>query len=205
MTATCLILLRHAEVEDKYHRIFGGRIDMNLSPRGHEQAAALAKHLRRTRFDAVYASPMRRVQQTLAPLLANGTPPPKILEGLREIDFGDWTGRSWEEVCQRHQVAAIQWLELLERGDVPNAETGAAFRARVEPCLRQIVETHPGETVAVACHGGVVRALLAIALDLPLPQMAAFEVDYASVTLLEMRERRGVLESLNFVPWRNGA
>jgi len=35
--------------------------------------------------------------------------------------------------------------------------------------------------------------------------MAAFEVDYASVTQLEMRARRGVLESLNFVPWRNGA
>ena len=42
-TPTTLFLLRHGEVEDRYHRVFGGRIDMELSPLGHDQAAKLAR------------------------------------------------------------------------------------------------------------------------------------------------------------------
>src|SRR5246127_2538512 len=98
IAATSLFLLRHAEVEARYQRIVGGRIDMELSPRGHEQAAVLARHLRDKSFDAIYASPMKRVQQTLAPLLEGRDTAPTVLTGLREVDFGDWTGLSWEQV-----------------------------------------------------------------------------------------------------------
>ena len=99
MAITRLLLFRHAEVEEAYQRVFGGRIDMNLSPRGHEQATALAKHLAPIKFDAIYASPMKRVQQTLAPFQASNPPAPRVLADLREIDFGDWTGMIWEEAC----------------------------------------------------------------------------------------------------------
>ncbi|HXF10943.1 MAG TPA: histidine phosphatase family protein, partial [Desulfuromonadaceae bacterium] len=69
---TRLLLMRHAEVEESYHHIFGGRIDMNLSQRGHGQAEKLAQFLRTRTIDAIYSSPMKRVQQTVAPVLKNG-------------------------------------------------------------------------------------------------------------------------------------
>ena len=50
---TRLYLLRHAEVEERYHRVFGGRIDMNLSAYGQQHAQALAAHLQRVPFDAI--------------------------------------------------------------------------------------------------------------------------------------------------------
>ena len=130
--------MRHAEVEERYHRIFGGRLDMELSPRGHDQALYLAGHMRAERPELIYASPMKRVQLTLLPLLmmsAAGDPPPVVMHGLREVDFGDWTGLSWEEVSAKFGVQPIQWLEQLELGAIPNAESGAEFRARVAPCL----------------------------------------------------------------------
>ena len=92
VTPTRLLLVRHAEVEVRYHKIFGGTIDMNLSPRGHDQAGLLAKFLRTKKLDAVYASPMKRVQQTLQPFLVNGAPAQTIVKDLREVDFGGWTG-----------------------------------------------------------------------------------------------------------------
>lgn len=67
---TQIFLCRHAEVEDLYHKKFGGTIDMALSARGHTQAQALASWMIRHSFDAVYASPMQRVQLTLEPLPA---------------------------------------------------------------------------------------------------------------------------------------
>src|SRR5262245_16684889 len=108
---TRLLLLRHGEVEERYHRVFGGRIDMGLSARGHEQARALARCIRRRPVDAVYVSPMRRAQETLAPLVGHCPSQPLLKPEFREVDFGDWTGLSWEEVHTRYQVRAFQWLE----------------------------------------------------------------------------------------------
>jgi broad specificity phosphatase PhoE len=200
-----LFLVRHAEVEARYHRVFGGRIDMELSPRGHEQAAALAGWLQRRRLDAIYASPMKRVQQTLGPLAGNGSPQPVVLDGLREVDFGDWTGLSWEDVRHKFQISAFDWLNQLERAGIPNAENATTFRSRVEPCVRQILEKHSGGSAAIVCHGGVVRMILAILLDLPLPKTGMFEIDYASVTHIEIFPHKTELHLVNFAPWRDSA
>src|SRR5262245_3563322 len=120
--ATRLLLIRHAEVETRYHGVFGGRIDMDLSSAGHEQALALASYLRTRHLDVIYASPMKRVQQTLAPVLANGAPKPSIRDELREVDFGDWTGLTWDEVHSKFGFHAFEWLDLLDRAGIPNAE-----------------------------------------------------------------------------------
>jgi broad specificity phosphatase PhoE len=208
MTAetTTLFLMRHAEVEERYQRIFGGRIDMELSPRGHDQALYLAGHMRAERPELIYASPMKRVQLTLLPLLimaAAGDPPPVVLHGLREVDFGDWTGLSWEEVSAKFGVQPIQWLEQLELGAIPNAESGAEFRARVAPCLEQILREGAGRRVAVLCHGGTIRMMLSILLEQPLPKMASFEIDYASVTEVHCSPGRVEVQLMNFAPWRD--
>ncbi|MCU0783384.1 MAG: histidine phosphatase family protein [Verrucomicrobia bacterium] len=203
MPTTRLLLIRHAEVEARYQKIFGGRIDMELSPQGHTQAQALCNYLRRKTIDAIYASPMKRVQLTLAPFLNNGAPQPVIMSGLREVDFGDWTGHGWDGVKEKFGANAFEWLHHLERGTIPNAEPLAIYHARVEPCLREIVERHPGQRVAVFCHGGVIRMLLAILLDLPLSKMSAFEIDYASISEIELQPHRMEIQLLNFAPWRD--
>lgn len=202
MSATHLLLIRHAEVEESYQRIFGGQIDMDISPRGQEQAAALARYLGRQKLDAIYASPMKRVQQTLAPLTLNGMPRAVVLPDLREVHFGDWTGFGWEEVLKRFNVSAYDWLQQLELGAIPNGESARTLRGRVEPCLRQILRAHPGQTIAIYCHGGVIRSMLSILLDLSLAKMTHFEVDYASVTHVEVTARKAEVQLLNFAPWR---
>lgn len=204
MIPTRLILLRHAEVEKKHLNTFGGRIDMDLSPAGHLQAAALARYLQGEHLEAIYASPMKRVQQTLAPLLQSGAPQPVILPGLREMDFGEWTGMRWSEIVTRHRVSTSQWLHLLASGAVAGAENETRLRARVAPCIQQIIAEQPGKTAVVACHGGIVRVILAVALNLPLAEFGSFDVEYASVTVLEVRRERMFLKLLNFTPWRNG-
>ncbi len=80
---TRLFLLRHGEVEARYQHVFGGRIDMELSPRGHEQAALLANYLRSRNLHVIYASPMRRAQQTLAAFGPQLVRPPIVMEDLQ--------------------------------------------------------------------------------------------------------------------------
>ncbi len=198
-----LLLIRHAEVEERYQGVFGGQIDMDLSPRGHEQAAALARYLRRRPPSAIYASPMKRVQQTLAPLLVNGIPKPVILRDLREVDFGDWTGLAWAEVERKFGISPFAWLEQLECNGIANAECADTLRERVEPCLQQILRDHPGQQVAVFCHGGIIRLLLGLLLRWPLSRLGAFEIEYASLTEVLLLPPKAELRLLNLTPWRD--
>jgi broad specificity phosphatase PhoE len=202
MNVTRLFLLRHGEVEERYHRIFGGRIDMELSSLGLEQAQRLAEYLSRIRIDAVYCSPMKRARQTAAPL-ERYAPPPIVLPGLREVDFGDWTGHTWAEVKERFDVSAYSWLQQMDNGGFPKGETAAGFRARIEPCVRQILETHKGQTSAVVCHGGVVRAILAVIFNWPMPLTMAFDIEYASLTEVQFAAHKTEIHRLNFTPWRD--
>jgi broad specificity phosphatase PhoE len=183
--------------------VFGGRIDMELSPRGQTQAGALADFLRHKPLDAAYASPMKRVQQTLVPFCSNGFPNPVIVPDFREVDFGDWTGHGWDAVHEKFGVSAYEWLKHLECGSLPNGECAATFRARIEPQLRDIVQRHAGQAVAIFCHGGVIRMMLAILLDLPLVRTNAFDVEYASVTEVVLLPHRTEIQLLNFTPWRD--
>ena len=221
---TRLLLIRHAEIERRYQRAFGGRLDINLSARGHAQARTLANFLRAKNITAIYASPMKRVQQTLAPYL-NGTvdaplprrasarqrrrhqsekpPAQTILPGLQEVDFGDWSGYTWTEVREKFGVHPYDWLDEIELGAVPNGENGVQFRARVEACLFEIIRRHPGETAAIFSHGGVIRMMLSILLDLPLPKMNSFEIEYTSVTQVALHPELNEIELLNFTPWRD--
>jgi broad specificity phosphatase PhoE len=201
--ATRLLLIRHGEVEARYQGIFGGRIDMNLSPRGRQQAKILAGYLQGKTIDAIYASPMKRVQQTLAPTLKLNGHTQTIFDDLREIDFGDWTGLDWHAVRDRFHFAVHEWLEQIEKPGAPNGENGRMFRARLKPCLEEIIRKHPGQNVAVFCHGGVIRALLAILLELPLPKTNSFEVEYASITQVALHPHLAEIELLNFTPWRD--
>jgi len=201
--ATRLLLIRHAEVEALYQGVFGGRIDMELSPRGHDQAATLAQYLRTKPLGAIYASPMKRVQQTLAPLLRNGAPKPVIVPDLREVDFGDWTGLNGDEVQAKYGVSISSWLEHLEGGGIANAECGETFRERVEPCLDRILAEQGGQQVAIYCHGGVIRMLLSLLLHWRLSSLGMVEIEYASLTQVTVLPKKTRLHLLNFAPWRD--
>jgi broad specificity phosphatase PhoE len=200
---TRLYLLRHGEVESRYHRVFGGKIDMELSPLGHQQVKALADYFRRHPPHVMYASPMKRVQQTLEPLAKWTGLTPIILPGLREVDFGAWTGLSWEQVYERFKVSAFDWLKELEAGSISGAESTGDFRKRVDESLKQILLQAAHKEVAVVAHGGVIRMLLAIILDLPFAKMSIFDIEYASITKVKLVPHKSEIELLNFSPWRD--
>lgn len=205
---TKLYLCRHAEVEESYHRVFGGRLDIGLSAKGKTQAAALANWLRRHAVDSVFCSPMQRVQLTLEPFRPFHTGPVTPMAGLREVDFGDWTGHSWEEVEAKFGHSAFDWLELMESNRIPGAEPIEQFRGRVSDSLRQIFDSARGQSVAVFAHGGVIRMALGVLLNLPLSKFEHIDISYASVTHLEVGaikagRPRTEVELLNFTPWRD--
>jgi len=198
-----LHLIRHAEVEAAYQGVFGGTIDMNLSPRGEQQALALARYLEPQMFDAIFCSPMKRVQQTLGPALRPSRPKPVVLPDLHEVHFGDWQGLNFPEVKARYGYDAHQWLELLAVGRIPNGENLDGYRSRVNSCLQTMLAQSDGKAVGVFCHGGVIRMLLSLLLHLPFGEMDRMEIEYASITTVVITPERTRMKLMNFTPWRD--
>lgn len=191
-------------MEERYHKVFGGsRIDMALSPLGLKQAEAVAAWLKDTKLAKIYASPMLRVQQTLAPTVKLHGLEPELMPGLREMDFGDWTGHRWDQVQSIFGVSAFDWLEIIEAGGIPNGEYIESLKSRVQECLVSIVNAHPHQKVAVFCHGGIIRVMIALLLELPLARMAHFNIEYGSISVLDVQPEKKhavEIELLNFQP-----
>ena len=191
-------------MEDGWQRVFAGsRVDMALSSLGREQGAALAEWFGGRKMDAIFASPMLRVQQTMAPLLASLALVPVLLDGLREVDFGDWTGSRWEQVRENFGVTAVNWLHVLDNPGLPNGDSAAALLDRVRPCVEQILATPGIANAAVFCHGGIVRAILAVLLELPFSKLGHLRIDYGSVTSVQIpldNPRAAEIDLLNFCP-----
>lgn len=205
MTAasTTFHFIRHAEVAEPYQRVFAGRLDIPLSKHGQQQAKSMVPWFVRLAPEVVFASPMLRVQQTLQPWLQRGAPKPNICPELREVDFGDWTGVAWDEIQPRFGQSPWDWLRLLEQNAIRGAEPVEQFRNRVGSCLHRILSEHAGRTVAIVCHGGVIRMALAQLCGWSLAATSVLAVDYGSVTRVVMHPGRAEVELLNYLPWKN--
>jgi broad specificity phosphatase PhoE len=177
VTVTRLLLLRHAmPVDDARGRCYG-RLDVGLSPEGLSQAAELG---RRLEADAVVSSPARRALETAAALGE-----PEIDEKLRELDFGELEGRTYEEIERERPELFARWMRTPTEVRFPGGEGFDDLRVRAVTAASELRERHRGAAVAVVTHGGVVRALLADALGLPSAAIFRLDVGYARVSVVD--------------------
>jgi len=161
MATTRIVLVRHGEAQSHVDGVVGGRQGCSgLSDLGRRQAEALRARWERTGevadARALYASTLPRAVETariIAPAL--GDLDVVEVDELREFDMGpEGDGLPWEEVEERFPTPEI-WTPFHHH--VPGAETWASFGARVGAALDELARRHVGETVVVACHGGVVE------------------------------------------------
>lgn len=166
---TTLLLVRHGATAHTAQGRFSGCTGQNppLSPLGERQAAALARRLAASGgITAVYASPVLRARQT-GQLLAGALGLPLAVDDeLREVDFGQWEGRTGAQV-QRDWPS--QWA--LWRGDAavapPGGESVAAVARRVARARGRLTTAHPGGTLVLVSHLYPVRLSVLDALGAP--------------------------------------
>ncbi len=201
---TQLFLIRHGEVAQPYQGVFAGRTDVELSENGKKQARITAKYLLSQHISTVYSSPMKRVRQTVEEFEKLSLIQPVFIDELVEIDFGAWTGLTFDEVSRRFNVSAYSWLEQLEYGSIPGAETATQLKDRIKVALDKVLLQSKDRNVAIFCHGGIIRVIMSELLDIPLVKFGKIGIDYCSVNKVCVNERGASLRLLNYVPWKNG-
>ncbi len=204
---THVLLARHGETEWNASGRVQGHTNSPLSPRGQEQAAALASRLAHTQLDAVYSSDLTRAQDTASAIAAPHGLTVQIDPRLREKSFGAWEGLTaseieagWPDAWQRYHV-----LHALEETP-PGGEDWPAVQERMLAFLHDALRAHPAQTVLIVGHGGSLRTILLFALDAPLSHLRRLHLDNASLSRVHFaKDRPPRLLLLNDTShWENG-
>ncbi len=191
-----LLLIRHALAEGAPKGSFLGRTDLPISSAGAGQASKLAKLVRAAKPDACYCSPLLRARQTADVLLEGQSLPIQIKDDLREIDFGDWECKTFEQVATENHRAIDKWAAFDHRFTFPGGESLGGFLARVRRMAKTICED-PASTVLAVTHGGMIRSMICHFLGLRPRNYILFNVAHASCAEIDIFEGKGVLNGLN--------
>jgi probable phosphoglycerate mutase len=185
---TRFLLLRHAEAAGNAAGQTQGRIDHELTDRGRRQAATVAASLLPYRPVALYASTAARARST-AEVVAEACGLDLVLdERLLEIDHGELDGLDFDEIRERHGAFLEQWRDE-EIGDLrfPGGESMAEARARMLEALDEAGERHGEADVVVVSHNLALKSLLTYALGVSLGAQRRFQLDLASLSVVERR------------------
>jgi 2,3-bisphosphoglycerate-dependent phosphoglycerate mutase len=169
--ATRVLLIRHGETDWNLETRLQGHTDVPLNARGRDQAARLRQALVGETLDAVYSSDLQRALHT-AHAVADATGAPLVIDtGLRERAFGCFEGLSLAEVQARWPGPAQRWRRRDPAFGPDGGETLQDFYDRSLAAAERLVAAHPGGSIALVAHGGVLdtlyRAATRIALDAP--------------------------------------
>lgn len=164
---TTILVARHGQSTWNAEHRWQGLADPPLTDLGHEQAQALAAELADVPLGAIYSSDLERARET-ADAVARTKGLAVVTDvSLREIDVGEWSGLTTEEIKARFPAG---WERQSAGGDGwEHGETHAAMSQRIVAAIAHIAAGHPGEQILCVLHGGLIRAVLAraagIALD----------------------------------------
>jgi broad specificity phosphatase PhoE len=181
VTAT-ILLIRHAAHVELGRTLTGRRRDIALSPEGLEQAEIVADLLGVEPLAAVYSSPRERAYYTARSIAEQHELKVEIADGLDEVDFGEWTGVSFDRL--EGDPAWDQWNSARSIARPPCGESMEEACRRAVAQIEEIAGRHPDQMIAAVSHCDIIRGLIAYYLGLPLDNLLRFDIDPASVSRL---------------------
>ncbi len=134
-------------------------------------------------------SHLGRARETAAAIVAGGAkaPAPLVEEGLAEQNFGDWQGRTHEELARENTPAYHKFWLAPARHAPPGGESFTDVMVRVGAVIERLSEAHGGRDIVAVAHGGSIRAALAVAFGVEANADASlcFTIDNLSITRID--------------------
>jgi probable phosphoglycerate mutase len=168
-----LVMLRHGQTEYNAGSRMQGQLDTELSDLGREQAVAAAEVLAKRQPLVIVSSDLRRALDTAVTLGERSGMPVQVDTRLRETHLGDWQGMTHLEVDATAPGARLAWREDA-RWAPHGGESRVDVAARSRPLVTEILAAQsewgrdePERPVVLVAHGGLIAALTAALLDLP--------------------------------------
>ena len=193
-----IYFVRHGETTYSQTGGFCGAIDPELTPAGSQMAEQFAATYAKVPWEAVYVSPMKRTIATAKPLCDAVGIEMQLHDGLREINYGDWEGKTVEEVKKDYEEDYINWLtEPAWNAPTNGGETSVEIASRSSLVIAEIEEKYKSGNVLVVSHKATIRILLCSLLGIDLGRYRyRIGALAASVSIVKFDVRGPLLEVL---------
>ncbi|HEX4165150.1 MAG TPA: histidine phosphatase family protein [Bryobacteraceae bacterium] len=177
-----ILLIRHGNTDLSGRVLYGRTPGIHLNVEGLRQASRLSAALKqRHQLRSVISSPLERAVETAQLLSAAYGLPITIDEGLTEIDFGTWVGRSFAELNESEYWKAFNRKRSLSWP--PDGETMTEVQARAWRAIHAIsTKLPPDSNVALVTHGDVIRSVLVLLLGIPIDHIHRLDIAPGSVS-----------------------
>lgn len=190
-----IYLIRHGRQSSKLCNV-----DVSLDDAGRQQSHLVADRLASYGLEALYASGLKRAKETAQAISETTGLPVRTVEAFHEIEFGELTGLSNEEIESHYGKFVRQRAAQESDLAYPGGENGQDVIDRIGNDFKKICEA-PEKKVAIVTHGGVIRALCAFLLHMPMKHKLQFAVDLENTSITEIlfdeKTGRFYLERLN--------
>ena len=188
---TRLIIVRHAEAEGNYKRLFHGWSDGEITEKGHIQAARAAERLKDIKMDVLYSSSLKRTMQTAGYISKVKNLPIIRTDKLKEINGGDWEGEPWDVLPQKWPEAYHTWENTPHLHSMPNGETMEEFQKRLIEEVKYIINANPGKHICIVTHGTAIKALLCYFNNYDLEEMFNIKwCDNTAITIVDYEDNK---------------
>lgn len=184
-----IIMIRHGETEDNLARIFS-RDNTRLTGKGKAQILASKELLKGFHYEDIYYSPLTRTVESIELLGLDG----RLEEKIREIDFGIFTGKTFDEVSELHPIQARKWVEDSINFRIPDGENVLDVYDRLEVFLEELIKR--GKNALLICHDCVIRLLLCWVFDNP-KYFFRFNIENGSINVISIEDEYKYIKKIN--------
>lgn len=184
------LLARHGS-HDVLDRVLVGRMTgVGLNAKGREEAVSVAERAQRLGVTQIQSSPQRRAIETAACVSERLGLSVEVCPALDEVDFGVWTGRTFDELSCDHR-----WRRWNESRCVARAPAGESMREVQVRVLAHLAKASaiPQRRILMVTHAEVIRAAALSMMTLSLDAWQRIDVPPGSITRIEMRGDRHAL------------
>lgn len=178
---TTILMVRHGQTPTTGKLLPGRAPGLHLADLGVQQAERAGERIAElTKVDAIYTSPMERARETAAPIGKAVGIRPKVVRGLIECDFGDWTGSELTKLMKLPEWRTVQKAPSTFR--FPNGESFTEMQVRMVTTLDKLRAQHPGGVIVCVSHADTIKAAMAHALGTHLDLFQRIVISTCSIS-----------------------
>ncbi|AGX44410.1 histidine phosphatase family protein [Clostridium saccharobutylicum] len=181
-----LYLTRHGQTDWNIKGKIQGSCDIELNDTGIIQAEELGNTVLENKyeFSKIYSSPQKRAIKT-AEILSKVTNVEYIpIEGLEEINLGEWEGLSWVEVKEKYPIEYDEWYINRRYTKPPKGEAYQDMLQRVLTSMHKIINEN-NDDVVIVTHSAVIMCIQCYLTNTPFNEMTKFKTDNTSITEID--------------------
>jgi broad specificity phosphatase PhoE len=193
-----IYFLRHGQTALSKDNLFcGSGSDPGLTDEGKEMARQFGEAYKSLEWKAIYTSPLKRTHETAEPIRSALNAQLVIREGLKEIDYGKWEGKSVDQVEEEYHDDYIRWKSDPAWNSPTNGEQAIKISQRATAVVEEIVNKYSAGNVLVVSHKATIRITICSLLGIDVGRFRErIGSPVASLSMVEFAQRGPLIHTI---------